>query len=352
MERGAYRAELRVAPRLLADPGPGAGADRSAAQAGLGHDSAPPPGRRARRPAGGADRRPRARRAAEDDEDDDDPPSNGNGNGNGDGDEDAAWTAEGFDVAVAHVADRGRESSEDGRASPDPGARRRYRFKHPTASGKTIAAAGFVEAARTTGVLILTHRRLLVDQFTRDLTKEGYGGRHPRAGAARRTRRPRTPPLTINTYSWFIKHADQHEATTSTAWSSATRRTRRWATRPRPPSGASQRAGLHRHDGHRPAAAEARRRRVPGRGGRLPAGRGGAPRAWSRRCAARGCARSRRCARSRSSAATSTRASWPPPSTSTRSTWPRPTSTRAGSATRRASSTRPASTTPSGWRRR
>src|SRR5262245_17716810 len=47
----------------------------------------------------------------------------------------------------------------------DPGAERRYRFRHPTASGKTIAAAGFVEAARTEGVLILTHRRLLVNQF-------------------------------------------------------------------------------------------------------------------------------------------------------------------------------------------
>src|SRR5438093_2847124 len=41
-------------------------------------------------------------------------------------------------------------------AGPDPGAVRRYRFRHPTASGKTIAASGFVEAARTLGVLILT----------------------------------------------------------------------------------------------------------------------------------------------------------------------------------------------------
>ena len=59
----------------------------------------------------------------------------------------------------------------------DPGAVRRYRFRHPTASGKTIAAAGFVEAARTAGVLILTHRRLLVSQFIRELTAEGYGDR-------------------------------------------------------------------------------------------------------------------------------------------------------------------------------
>src|SRR5205814_6718767 len=59
----------------------------------------------------------------------------------------------------------------------DPGAVRRYRFRHPTASGKTIAAAGFVEAARTMGVLILTHRRLLVSQFNRELAAEGYGDR-------------------------------------------------------------------------------------------------------------------------------------------------------------------------------
>ena len=54
---------------------------------------------------------------------------------------------------------------------------RRYRFRHPTASGKTIAAAGFVEAARELGVLILTHRRLLVTQFQRDLTTEVAGHR-------------------------------------------------------------------------------------------------------------------------------------------------------------------------------
>ena len=41
---------------------------------------------------------------------------------------------------------------------------------------------------------------------------------------------------------------------------------------------ALQPTDLHRHDGHRPASAEARRRRVPGGGGGLPAGRRGAPR--------------------------------------------------------------------------
>src|SRR6185503_923543 len=129
---------------------------------------------------------------------------NGNGNGNGDENGDDHRNDAGFDVAVAHVAPV--HELEADAPTNDPGARRRYRFKHPTASGKTIAAAGFVEAARMTGVLILTHRRLLVDQFTRDLTKEGYGDRL-HAPVMRGETVPRTPPLTINTYSWFIKHA-------------------------------------------------------------------------------------------------------------------------------------------------
>ncbi|HZO96291.1 MAG TPA: DEAD/DEAH box helicase family protein [Gaiellaceae bacterium] len=90
----------------------------------------------------------------------------------------------------------------------DPGAQRRFRFRHPTASGKTIAAAGFVEAARTTGVLILTHRRLLVDQFRRELRDHGYGSRLTEIvlGDAK----PRTAnPITIQTYAWFARHVDE-----------------------------------------------------------------------------------------------------------------------------------------------
>ena len=83
---------------------------------------------------------------------------------------------------------------------------RRYRFRHPTASGKTIAAAGFVEAARTIGVLILTHRRLLVTQFNRELKDEGYGDRiTPRSPEERR----RTQPITIQTYAWFARHVKE-----------------------------------------------------------------------------------------------------------------------------------------------
>ena len=50
--------------------------------------------------------------------------------------------------------DRGRSDDDlepEVKPEDDPGAERRFRFRHPTASGKTIAAAGFVEAARTMG---------------------------------------------------------------------------------------------------------------------------------------------------------------------------------------------------------
>ncbi len=127
-----------------------------------------------------------------------------NGNGNGsvtteldeteeeDDDEDAGLIDEDVDELVP-VAD-------------DPGASRRYRFRHPTASGKTIAAAGFVESARHLGILILTHRRLLVSQFTRDLTTEGYGDRL--TPAIETGLEPlRDDPITIQTYAWFARHS-------------------------------------------------------------------------------------------------------------------------------------------------
>jgi superfamily II DNA/RNA helicase len=87
----------------------------------------------------------------------------------------------------------------------DPGAIRRYRFRHPTASGKTIAAAGFVEAARTDGVLILTHRRLLVTQFNRELKDEGYGERITPEITGNGVP-PKSNPITIQTYAWFARH--------------------------------------------------------------------------------------------------------------------------------------------------
>jgi ribonuclease E len=99
----------------------------------------------------------------------------------------------------------GEEIEPEPEPEQDPGAVRRYRFRHPTASGKTIAAAGFVEAARTIGVLILTHRRLLVSQFNRELKAEGYGDRlTPQVELGQRP--PRDNPITIQTYAWFARH--------------------------------------------------------------------------------------------------------------------------------------------------
>src|SRR5215203_3205954 len=48
-------------------------------------------------------------------------------------------------------------------AAEDPNAHKRFWFEHATGAGKTVAAMGFVEASRTGGILILTHRRNLVD---------------------------------------------------------------------------------------------------------------------------------------------------------------------------------------------
>ena len=62
-------------------------------------------------------------------------------------------------------------------APEDPGADRRFWFEHATGSGKTVAALGFIEGSRTGGVLILTHRRNLVDQFIGEISDRGYKDR-------------------------------------------------------------------------------------------------------------------------------------------------------------------------------
>ena len=131
-------------------------------------------------------------------------PENGNG------------PAEALEGELEEEEEEEEELAEEGDelepAAVDPGASRRYRFRHPTASGKTIAAAGFVEASRTIGVLILTHRRLLVSQFNRELAAEGYGDRIT-PEIIRGTRPPRQDPITIQTYAWFARHVGDLERT-------------------------------------------------------------------------------------------------------------------------------------------
>src|SRR3954451_20075649 len=90
-------------------------------------------------------------------------------------------------------------------APEDPGANRRFWFEHATGSGKTVAAVGFIEASRTGGILILTHRRNLVDQFIGEISDRGYADRlspplldgadHPYG------------PVTVETYHCFVRNA-------------------------------------------------------------------------------------------------------------------------------------------------
>ncbi|HEY8646095.1 MAG TPA: DEAD/DEAH box helicase family protein [Gaiellaceae bacterium] len=137
-----------------------------------------------------------------------------NGNGNGHAEDVPEEDEEDDELDLSPDSETDEDVEEELPVQDDLGAVRRYRFRHPTASGKTIAAAGFVEAARTEGVLILTHRRLLVDQFRRELTDHGYGARFHDAILEGHTA-PRQPnPITIQTYAWFARHVAEiaHDA--------------------------------------------------------------------------------------------------------------------------------------------
>jgi ribonuclease E len=100
------------------------------------------------------------------------------------------------------ASDEDEEFVED--APEDPGAARRFWFEHATGAGKTVAAVGFIEATKTGGVLILTHRRNLVDQFIGEISDRGYkerlrppllDGRDDPDGA-----------ITVETYQWFVRN--------------------------------------------------------------------------------------------------------------------------------------------------
>ncbi|MBI5106296.1 MAG: DEAD/DEAH box helicase family protein, partial [Solirubrobacterales bacterium] len=89
----------------------------------------------------------------------------------------------------------------------DPNAHKRFWFEHATGAGKTVAAMGFVEASRTGGVLILTHRRNLVDQFLGELRTRGYAKREsPPLLEGEGTSRV-DGPVTVETYQWFVRNA-------------------------------------------------------------------------------------------------------------------------------------------------
>ncbi len=93
-------------------------------------------------------------------------------------------------------------------APDDPNASKRFWFEHATGAGKTVAAVGFVEASRTGGVLILTHRRNLVDQFIGELTDRGYKARiHPPLLRGQDWMGKAGGPVTVETYQWYVRHA-------------------------------------------------------------------------------------------------------------------------------------------------
>ena len=101
----------------------------------------------------------------------------------------------------------GRTPDEEleGDLADDPNAAKRFWFEHATGAGKTVAALGFVEASRTGGVLILTHRRNLVDQFHGELRDRGYAKRISPALLGDKDRG--NGPVTVETYQWFVRNA-------------------------------------------------------------------------------------------------------------------------------------------------
>jgi len=120
-------------------------------------------------------------------------------------DEEEPETDADSDEEPRDFVDEEDEDAAIGEQPDDPNAAKRFWFEHATGAGKTVAALGFVEATQTGGVLILTHRRNLVDQFNGELRDRGY---------AKRISRPLLQgedsvkgPVTVETYQWFVRNA-------------------------------------------------------------------------------------------------------------------------------------------------
>ncbi len=124
------------------------------------------------------------------------------------GEEEAEEDEEDEDEEPVDWVDDGADDDEEpapGSDSDDPGAERRFWFEHATGAGKTVAAVGFIEATRTGGVLILTHRRNLVDQFIGEISDRGY--RERLRPPLLDGRDEADGPVTVETYQWFVRNS-------------------------------------------------------------------------------------------------------------------------------------------------
>jgi ribonuclease E len=144
-------------------------------------------------------------RAAPDEDDDDDELDEDDVLADEDDEDDAEEEPE-SDEEPRDWIEEGEEEEEALADQPeDPNAAKRFWFEHATGAGKTVAALGFVEASQTGGVLILTHRRNLVDQFNGELRDRGYSKRicKPLLKGEDSSK----GPVTVETYQWFVRNA-------------------------------------------------------------------------------------------------------------------------------------------------
>jgi superfamily II DNA or RNA helicase len=148
---------------------------------------------------------PVQRAAPEDEDEDDELDDDEDVEDVDDEDEDDEAEAE-SDEEPRDWVEEGEEEEESLADQPeDPNAAKRFWFEHATGAGKTVAALGFVEASQTGGVLILTHRRNLVDQFNGELRDRGYTKRISKP--LLKGEDAANGPVTVETYQWFVRNA-------------------------------------------------------------------------------------------------------------------------------------------------
>jgi ribonuclease E len=148
---------------------------------------------------------PVQRAAPEEDDDDEDEDEDDEELDEDEDDEEDEEEAEAEAEEPQDWSEEGEEDESLADQPEDPNAAKRFWFEHATGAGKTVAALGFVEATQTGGVLILTHRRNLVDQFIGELRDRGYTKRISKP--LLKGEDSAKGPVTVETYQWFVRNA-------------------------------------------------------------------------------------------------------------------------------------------------